>query len=460
MSTYTRTTKSNGTTEWAQGETITHTEHNDEWNTFLNDYNGGITTANLSGSAGITNAQLADIEPTKVLDYSANITEISTNTSPGDTATPDLPTELRGELLRLRYRSGAARGYQSNVFYMNSSAVATAAAWFEPHIVGPNLLPNPGFEVFTGTSTDAPDGWSLVGTPSSIAIENPAYTGVGLEKRSLNIVTDADDEGISVDVAGLKAGTKYLIGMEYTLTDNGTVAGSLKLSTTNGLASGNYQNLSLVSTTEAASTVVVYQGIVKSQSPAVTMTVSITGTKAGLDVNLINVWMYELAEDYPRDLPSLPVQIVEDSTEDTAVPSTFTSSQWNWETWTPLSLSQYVPFQGYRLTYEVTISYKATGTNDDVHMHGFRIQVDGVTAAGPYIEYTDADATANFENGHIITLRHVLDNPAPGATYAFTVDVGAYNGGTDHSQITMNPIVPATTGLQSVSTARLIPERL
>lgn len=469
MSTYTRTTKSNGTTEWAQDELITHTEHNDEWNTFLNDYNGGITNDNISGSAAIANSKLVDIEIDKVLEYSANISEFGTISSTGDTGTPTLPTDLKEEITALRGRIGYNRRYTTNVKYMNASAIATDAAWFEPPIVGPNLIPNPGFERHTSGTPNAPDGWTLTGTPSVVAIENPAFSGEGLEKRSLNIVTDADSEGIFVAVPGLKSGVKYLVGMAYTLTDNGTTPGVLALSTSNGLASGAYQNLNLTTSTEAASTVAVMQGIVKAKSPADTMSINIVATKSGADFNVIRVWMYELADGVPFDLPSIPTQTASSSTQTDYAPGT---NAWAWGTHSALSLSQYIPFQGYRLIYEVTISYTSepftisagdsiTAPNNDYSIFGFRVQLDSgsgaSTVAGPYVDASKNNG-GNGAFGGIATLKYVVDNPTAGLTYAFTTDVGCYgqSSGT-WSECRVNPLLEA---VQSVSTARLIVEKL
>lgn len=447
--------------DYSNGSTADGTEITTEFDNLYTAISGGLDEDNISPSAQIANSQLAEIAQSKVADHGDTAANYALVTSPGDSGTPSLPSNFLAENQRLRYRIAGGRRYLTNVRYMDASAVAQSATWYEPPAQGPNLLPNSGFETHTAGTPNAPNGWSLVSTPATVALEAAAFADYGLSKRSLNIVTNGANEGISTTVAGLKSGAKYLVGMVYTLTDNGTTPGALRLSTTGGLASGAYQNLVLDASLELPSSVGVLQGIVKAQTPAVTMTISITATESGADFNILEVWMYELSESYPIQPPSIPVITATDSTQDTDVPATFTSSQWNWESWTPLSLSQYVPFAGYRLIYETTISYHASGSANDVHKHAFRIRLDTGggynVVSGPFIEYTDADSTANFEAGHIITLRHIVDNPTPGLTYAFEVQVGAYNGGSDHSKVTMNPLV---NSLQSVSTARLVTERL
>jgi len=415
--------------------------------------NGGLDDANISSSGTpIQATKVAQIPPARVLDHADSETEYKTTATPGDTGTPSLPNTLEDEWERMRYRVAANRRYLSTVFYMdNTGPTATTASWTEPPIVGPNLLPNPGFEAPLVSST--PPGWTLVLTPT-LAIEVPADALTGVEKRSLNITTDAVSEGISCVVGGMKRNTKYLIGMRYTRT-----SGSINLSTSGALATGDYQNLNISDSN--GSTLEVIQGIVKSEDDSAPsdITVSITCPTNPSDFNLHDVWMYELSDGVPNDLPSLPTQTKTDSTQDTDVPATFTSTQWNWETWTPLSISQYVPYPGYRMTYEATISSANTDTSDGQHKHAFRLQLDtgggAATVAGPYIDYNAVGG--NSIVGRVVTLKYVIDNPTPGSTYAFTTDIGAYNGGSDHSKITMNPLL---NGLQSVSTARLIVERI
>lgn len=465
MSTHTRTTKSNGTTEWANGEVILHSEHNDEWNQFLTDYNGGITNDNISGSAAIANSKLADIAMSKVLDYADDIATYKTTATPGDTASPSLPTTLQAEMTRLRYRLDALKRYSTNVSYMTSGGTATAIAWFEPVLVGRNLVPNPGFEVHSAGTPNAPDGWALVSTPATVAIENPAFASAGLEKRSLNIVTNGSDEGISCTIPGLKASTKYLVGMTYTLTDNGTVAGVLRLATTGGLGSGDYQNLTLDTSTEAASTVATVQGIVKSTSTPDSIVISITGTTAGADFNLIDVWMYELADGKPVDIPSIPTQTATDITAST-LPTTWTGTgnTWRTDTLSSLSLTQYIPFSGYRVVYEVTVPYAdvdAADSREGVRVYGaILLTIDGGSTnvvSGPVChEHRNETGGNDMFVAQTLSLRYVLDNPTAGSSYAFAFRLGVWDG-SDFEQVSVPPVVGS---LQMEARATLRLERI
>lgn len=446
------------------------TQVDSEFQLVFDAINGGLDNANISSSGTpIAATKVAEIPPDRVLDHADDEATYNTVFPPGDTGTPILPTTLEGELERLRYRVGANRRYIGNLFYMdNSGPTATAAAWYEPPIVGPNLLPNPGFELHSAGTPNAPDGWTLIGDPATIAVENPAHLPTGLEKRSLNIVTDAANEGISVSIAGLKTSTKYLIGMRYSITNNGTVAGTIRLTTTGALATGDYQNLSLTDGVEASSTVNTLQGIVKPTATPDPIVVRIDATQSGADWNIHDVWMYELADGTPRELPSIPVQTATSSTQADYAGG---ANAWAWGTDSDLSLSQYIPYRGYRLTYEVSISYTTeafaisagdgvTNPGNEFSVFGFRIQLDtgggASTVAGPYIA-ASSDQSDQGANGGIATLKYVVDNPTPGSTYSFTTNIGCYSKGASWADCRVNPLMEAE---QAVSTARLIVERL
>lgn len=458
-----------GGTSFVDGNNLPASELNDEFDAIQAVVNGGLDEDNLDAATQIPNAYLVDIAMSKVLDLADDITAYKATTTPNDTATVSLPTNLAQEMARLRYRIDANKKYMTNVYYMNTSGVATAAAsWIEPPIVGPNLLPNPGFEVkSSSTATDAPDGWTLVGTPADCSIETPSsdHKAHGVEKSSLRILTDAANEGISVAVGGLKTGVKYLVGMTYTLTNNGTVAGVLRLETTGGLASGsNYSNLALDTATESAASVVTVQGIVKPTTVPGSITVKITGTESGADFNIINVWMYEMSDGIPAELPSLPMQT---ATYSTANDTLTNSGAGAWSNRADLTLSQYIPFTGYRLTYETTICFRGEvlgSATDEKYEYAFRIQqtIDSdpaTTVEGPYAWRQHLTQSGEGRGG-IVTLKYVVENPTPGSTYSFSTDVYTDgSAGDEVNTIIFNPDV-GSAPLATQSQARLIVERI
>jgi hypothetical protein len=444
-------------TTFVTGTTASATEVNAEFDNILSTVNGNLDTTNLSGSAAITNAQLADIAMSKVLDLADDIAAYSATTNPGDTGTPSLPATLSQEMVRLRYRHAASRGYLTNVYYMDTGS-ATAAAWFEPCIVGRNMIQNPGFELHTGTATQAPNSWTLVGTPADVVIENPNanHTEIGVEKRSLRILTDASNEGISFTLKGLKTDTKYLIGMAYSRT-----AGEITLATTGALASGDYSNISISDSTTASTAVTITQGIVKPTTAPGDITVSITGTATGADWNIFEVWAFELADAYPHEVPSIPTRTAVYSTADDTLTNAGAGA---WSNRSGLSLSQYIPYAGYRLMYEVTLCFKSTtgGGGTEQTEYAFRIQqtIDAnpaTTVEGPYAWRTCYSGNNEFSGG-TVTLSYIVDNPTPGSTYAFTTDVYTEGSGKGAGTIIFNPTV--ATGLATQSRARLVVERI
>jgi hypothetical protein len=418
--------------------------------------NGGLDDSNISGSGTpIQATKVAQIPPARVLDHADSEAEYKTTTTPGDTGSPILPSTLEEEWERMRYRVAANKLYQTAVHYMDSSGpTATIASWTEPPIVGRNLLPNPGFEAPLVSST--PPGWTLIATPT-LAIENPADASTGVEKRSLNITTNASNEGISCIVGGLKRNGKYLIGMRYTRT-----AGTINLTTTNALASGDYQNLNL--TDSNGSTVEVLQGIVRAEDDSAPspITVSIFCSLTGAEFNIHDVWMYELSDGAPNDLPAIPMQTARDITAST-FPTTWTGSgaAWRTDTLTSLSLTQYVPWAGYRLIYEVSVPYNTidSAASREASRVYLAIQqnIDGAGAAnvaGPVIMEIRGD-TADMRDSGSFFLRHVVENPTPGTEYAFTTLLGVYDD-TNFEQISVPPLVG---GVQMAADARLIVER-
>jgi len=56
---------------FSAGATIIASEHNSNFDTIYNDYNGNITNANLSGTAGITDANLAQITTASKVSWTA-----------------------------------------------------------------------------------------------------------------------------------------------------------------------------------------------------------------------------------------------------------------------------------------------------------------------------------------------------------------------------------------------------
>lgn len=463
MATYSRPAKAvsgSGTNAVIDGNKWPASEINADFDGIVTALNS-LNEDNFDAGTQIPSDYLETIPQGKVDDHADTAENYALTATPGDSGTPSLPGTFLLENRRLRYRIGANRGYLTNVKYMDASAVAQDATWYEPKIVGRNLLPNPGFELHSAGTPNAPDGWALVSTPATVAIENPAHTSTGLEKRSLNIVTNGANEGISCTVGGLKASTKYLVGVAFSITDNGTVAGVIRLATANGLASGAYQNLQIDNSTESAGTVVIAQGLVKSTSTPDSMTVSITATTAGGDFNIHSVWMHEVSDGYPDELPSIPTRTASLSAATSGMTGwTGTGNAWRTDTISSLSLSAYIPAPGYRLTYEVSVPIRSTNSSDEglIAYGAIQRNVDGggaSTVQGPAF-FEGHAVSSNGTFGHTFVMRYVLDNPTPGSTYAMTFLLGAYDAA-DYADVI---VAPSVNTVQMSANSKLILERL
>ena len=468
----TKTVAGGGSTEYQEGNSLPAAELQADFDAIANVVNGNLDEDNLSGGTQIPNSKLAEIDGTKVADHWDSAANARAVTSPGDTATitSSPATNLEEELERIRYRIEALQGYRSGSILWDSGGSPINASWVEPPIRGENLLENSGFEVFSGSSGDAPDGWTESGTIATSAIEAAAFPVAGADKRSLNITTSGSTAGgISQTITGLRSSTKYLFGVKYVRT-----GGTLSFSTSGGLASGNYQDPTTTDSSTSAS-VQVTQMIVQSTSMAADITVTIqetTGTSG--DFNVLQAWFYEINDDFPNPHLSIPTQEASHSTEITNLPTTFATAAGDWDSeWTTdsnLTLSQYIPGPGYRLIYTASVQWASGAVTDTNQHYGFRLRMDDGSAStvdGPYFYTADPHGTSLPRSAGVVHLEHVVDNATPGATYEFSYQVTAYDTGTTATRPRLHPLIDPSLGgsvtgetIQSTSRARLRVERM
>lgn len=449
---------------YSSGTTISSTQVNANEDAIINTINA-LDEENFDASTQIPNSMLVEIQPDIVDAHADNATEYLTSTTPGYTGGirsggTALPALMTDEIERLRYRH-LANNHLISTSFMDSSATQRDIAWVEPQISGPQLFSNNGFEVKTSaTANVTPDGWTAIGPATSYVITAPglAVPSAGLNKKALRVTFGASaNRGFSQVLTGLKASTKYLIGMTYAKV-SGTP--TLKITTTNGLASGDYQNLA-ATVVPSGTTIANFQGVVQTTTAGADITVSFTNTSAAGDVvDFYQVWAYEMADSTNLGLPHIPMQTATYSTADDIVTNAAGGA---WAARTGLSLTQYIPALGYRLIYEVFISYKTETVGGALgeFEYAFRIQANGSTVEGPY-SYRQAMSSSNEFGGGTVHMKYVLENPTPGTSYAMTTDVWTKgNGANDADTIIFNPTL-GTAGdtLATVSKARLIVERL
>ncbi len=477
MGTYTRPNKAYGGNSYRDGDKLPAAELNADFDNLVTLVNGNLNSDNISSSANIPGTAIvsaADIDPSKIGDYSANATEMKTVTSPGDSASPSLATTLEEEIARLRYGIRGTKPAQVSAQYMDGGALTTAS-WTEPPIVGPNLLKNGGFNDQEVTSGDPPAEWTETNSLGATSIAGPDsnYIAYGVDKKYYQFTTSSAVT-ISQVVKGLRANTKYLVGCAYSLT----AAGTLSFATSNAVGSGStdYTDFSYSDTSVAATSVETFNGIIKTDASATDITVAFVTGSGTTTARLLNVWFYELNDAIPTVVESIPTQTATVNSEVTNLPGTVNSST-NWATnWTDIStlaLSQYVPNPGYRLIYEVEISY-AGALNSAAYFFGFRLELnDGSDSYpdGPYIRAMDIEGANPDSVISTARLAHVVENATPGATYVFTPQVTAASSVTQtcsaprlHPLVTVTEHASADAGsngtIQTVSKARLRVEKL
>lgn len=458
--------------DYVSGATIDPAEVTAVEDTLYDAINGGLDETNFSDTTQIPSDYLATIDVSRIDDVAANVTQFRTTRSGGDSGAISLPTSmahelytLRGRILsRGRLRMAADGSSGGGATFIDDSNTLTSGSWAEAGVVntGRNLLPNNGFEVKTTGATAAPDGWELHGSPSNCTIVTTAQDTIGSAKRGLNITNDAADEGIKCTVKGLKASTKYLIGIAYVRT-----AGTVKLATTGGLGAGNdYQNFSYTDSASSAGTLNNYQFMVKTDTSGTDLVVYLSlSSGAGGDFTIYSCWMYELNDYNQGELPLLPTQVATYSTAD----ETYTNAgAGSWTEISELTINQYVPYWGYRFRYQVTLCFKSftiAGTQQTFE-YAFRIRRDidssgsPTEVEGPYAWRVNSQSSGEFQGG-IVNMEYVLDNPTPGSTYNFTTELYIEGDGAGVANtITFNPTVGTTTPDATQSRARLIVERM
>lgn len=454
---------------YSSGTTISSTQVNANEDAIINTLNA-LDEDNFDAGTQLPNSILAEIQPDIVDAHADSATEYLTATTPGYTGGllgggTAVPALLTDEIERLRYRH-LANNHLVNTAFIDSDATQKTIGWVEPQISGPQLFANNGFEVKTSaTAGDAPDGWTVNGAaPSSIAITAPGLLvpSAGFKKKAIRVTFNATaNGGIQQVISGLKASTKYLIGMTYARVSGSPV---LKITTTYGLATGDYQNLA-VTVTPSGTAIAHFQGVVQTTTGGADITVKFSNTNAAADVvDFYQVWAYEMADSTNLGLPHIPMKTATSTTAVTYPTSgwTGTGATWRTETITALSLSQYVPCLGYRFVYEVTVPFKdidaAAGRAGSRLYGAIRLQIDAGatnTVSGPVYCET-LGASGDIDTGGTLRLRYAIENPTPGSTYNFSFLLGVYDDST-FEQVSSPPLVAT---VQMESRATLTAERL
>lgn len=436
-------------------------------NTLYDEINGQLDETNLSDSTQIPADLLANgISPTQMASNASTETFFRFSTNAGDSGDVSLPTDMKGELLRMRHKllthtgvlsttvAKAASSHTSAASYYTDANAVSQAGWYETNVTGHQLLPNNGFEWKTTGSTSAPDGWTTYGTLTGCSIDTTASTSLGNKRRNLSLTTGGAAGGLEYVLKGLKSSTKYLVGINYVRS-----SGTINISTSGGLGSGNdYQNLAV--TDAATSTIQTAQYIVKTDSSGsdITLRYYLSASSAA---KFYAVWVYEMADTKSGPIPSMPSS-TSTITSASTYPTTWTASgSWQTDVLTGLSQTVYIPFPGYRLTYDVTVPIRQVSASSLSVVYGaIKLAIDGGTnnvVSGPCL-YEGGVSGGKY--GDTIRMKYVLDNPTPGSSYALTFLLGNADLGSGYSQIIVAPSVTASSAVQMEARSTLTMERI
>lgn len=419
--TITRSTKASGGTAFVDGNIILASEVNADFDVIVNLVNGNIDTNNLSASAGIVSGQIldgtllnADVNASAAIayskfsqtaaqqdadivdDFSATEPEMVTVTSPGITGTASLATNLEEELARLRY---AIKRLAVGVNAKYTSGAATMS-WIDGPVRGGNLSFNGSFEVKASASPAAPDGWALVGVPTTV---EQAETAVTLgEGKEIHIVARASNiDGISQTYAGLKASSQYLV-MVYAKA--ATVSDTCGLITTG--ATGTFGNLAL---TTSATTYTPLVGYISTDTTPTNIVVSLVAAANAQadDCDYDQFGVYSVDADVMHPSGSVAQSIRKTSNQ------TFSSASYT--AFTSLSTVITVPGPGYWIETTADFALERAAGSSNVNI-GARIQENGTTCA--IKERTLTTTTEAVP----ISMSCVNTAPTPGTTYTYTTD--------------------------------------
>jgi len=291
MGTASRGTKAAGGTDFSDNTDALASEVNTDFNNIYSEFNGSIDDDNVDAAA--------DIDPGKIGDYSATAAEQQTATSPGDSESPTLATDLEEELEQLRYKI-EENNLGIDVVRENAGGT-TAASWTEPPGRGPNLLFNASGNIQDESLTNIFLGWETFGTV--LAADNGSGPTGGGRAASMQLLTSADNSGLQQLVRGLKASTKYLVITEVDLQNAAQVIG---LNTSGADATSGYRDISVTHTGDTVNTVL--SGVIQTDASATNITLqleAVSGHSGGTrEFRFLRVGMYELGPDFLQELSS------------------------------------------------------------------------------------------------------------------------------------------------------------
>lgn len=386
MSIIQRGPKTAGGTSFSSGNILSD-EVNADFDIAFNEINGNIDNSNIKESAAISATKIDDV---------GTSSGVST---PGSASSPSVATTLTGEIERLRYAIGRIALGSSGANVKRYDGDEKNVPWHEQVVRGPNLVRNASFEAQSGGAGTAPDGWALVGTPSTLAL-GASVVGAGAG-QSVRIVTAASVEGISQTFAGLKASTLYLLVVEASVA-----AGTLSVATTGAMTTGSYRNALRTSTNSARHFLTV---LIETDTSPSDLVLYLTGTTPVSDITIDSAGLYEVQTEIVSRAGYLAVS---DSSSTTA--GLLDTTRRPFPDGDALSVFLSVPGPGYSI--RVSVNCSCTDNNDNT-MAAILVENEGSP-----VDVAIGYASIRAAEGGTVALHYVNTNPTAGATYTYSVE--------------------------------------
>lgn len=402
-----------GGSDFVDGGVIEAAELNTDFDTVYTLVNGNLDDANIANDAittvkildgAVTNAKVsasAAIAATKIDDSSSNAAAAIATDDPGRSGSHNLAVSLEEEIQQLRYViERISLGIDAQ--RVDASGTATSA-WLDVPARGANLIYNGSFEAHQLGTANAPNGWTLIDTPGTVA----QATGLQGDGKSINIVGDAaTTQGIYQTLSGLKASTRYLV-----VCLAKAAVGSAHLVTTGADATSDYRDID-VSTSSA--TAVPLIGVIQTDATPTNVAIRLT-TNGGAtdDVTFDCVGVFECAVDLRAESGVVVVEATEAAGTAYAVGTT---------TWTPSPAAPAVTVPGNGYIVEVDAFMNVATTTTPVAGATFVMNLQEDVSGGGYSTVKSAitgvyAAGTTGLGGNLHVHRKLLGTP--GATYTY-----------------------------------------
>lgn len=416
MATITRNTKPGGTTSWQDGDKLTHTDLNADFDTIYNDHNGSIDGTNVAANPS------NKIDPRAIDDTSDDEATQKTTLAPGDSSSQSLATDIEDEVQQLRYVAERQALSLDAVRYDGSAA--TTIMWGD--LPARRLVFQDSFEGLF-TSSSLPDGWANVtGTPT---VTNPTTDVSEGKGKAIKVVGDGAggaNQGIKRTFAGLKASTRYLIVVRAKVTAGDTFT----LITTGGVSTGDFQNLAASHATTTSTSYATVAGVVATDSTPTDLVVQLVGSANTDEIFVDHFQLWECgASPAGADRPMRPVY-VQATTAGTAITGATTDTgldtnyQFVDDGTTNIDYTVTCPADGYYIKVTVHWNLRETTATAATASATVRLYEDiaggGLSSVAEHFQLAETPS-ATTKSTFTGSMVYIKNDPVPGSTYRYAL---------------------------------------